>query len=109
MSLTRFAILCIIFVSLFGVHACENVEAFEENNINLSNITCSRGICTDLHYCFCCIKNDRDCYGTKDDCVRECTKVYGPINTVPKKNGASKALGLPILPAFLMAIYLFCF
>ncbi|CAL9225572.1 unnamed protein product [Arabidopsis halleri] len=93
MSLLRFAILCIIFVSLFGVHECEHVEASEDNKINLSD-ACFHTICGNgiIRNCYCCIGKTEYCTPDKEKCLHNCTI----MNPTPKTNGSSKGLRQPI-------------
>ncbi|KAL9817675.1 EMBRYO SURROUNDING FACTOR 1-like protein 5 [Arabidopsis thaliana] len=102
MSLLRFAILCIIFVSLFGMHECENVEAFVEKKINVPAHPCYHTYCGSMiRNCYCCLGKKFDyCSPNQQNCLFRCEEV-NRIPDFPKTNGVSKGLGPPLYLFFL--------
>ncbi|RID76524.1 hypothetical protein BRARA_B03493 [Brassica rapa] len=72
-SWTRLAITCIIFVSLFYQHQCENVDGYEQNKLFIPP-------CIGLHRhhisfrpdSYCCDGKNKFCSPIKEECWRQC-------------------------------------
>ncbi|ESQ32350.1 hypothetical protein EUTSA_v10005199mg [Eutrema salsugineum] len=81
-SSIRFAILCIIFVSLFRMQKCENVGGFKRNKIFLPpcvRLYCHIGFSPD---CYCCVGKTKFCSTNKEECWHQCPILNPPHSSM---------------------------
>ncbi|AEC06509.1 unnamed protein product [Arabidopsis thaliana] len=74
MSSSQFFILCIILISSFPLHECENGKSVEASNA--AKTLCMSVNCDNKDRnltCACCLaKSKNRCYSSKSECVADC-------------------------------------